>query len=79
MEELRLRGHRAHAEPARIPNRGLWYRVRIGPFKDKAKAIAYKVDFERKENMAALLVDPERVERLEAQRNGRFARIRVQP
>jgi DedD protein len=77
VEELRKRGHRAHAEPARIPNRGLWYRVRVGPFREKAKAIAYKVDFERKENMAALLVDPERVEKLEAQRATQVARIRL--
>jgi len=36
--------------------------VRIGPFKDKSKALAYKAEFERKEGMAALLVDPERLE-----------------
>jgi cell division septation protein DedD len=79
VQALRLRGHRAHAEPKRIPNRGLWYRVQVGPFKDKAKAIAYKLDFESKENMAALLVDPERVERQEAQRAAKLARARVLP
>jgi cell division septation protein DedD len=39
--ELRLRGHSAYRETARIPGRGLWHRVRIGPFKDKFKALAY--------------------------------------
>jgi hypothetical protein len=36
--------------------------VRIGPFKDKFKALAYKAEFERKEGMTALLVDPEKAE-----------------
>jgi DedD protein len=79
VQALRLRGHRAHAEAANIPSRGLWYRVRVGPFKDKAKAIAYKLDFERKENMSAFLVDPERVERQAAQRAAKIARVRMQP
>lgn len=62
VEELRLRGYTAYRESAHIPGRGLWHRVRIGPFKDKSKALAYKSEFERKEGMAALLVDPERLE-----------------
>ena len=62
VEELRLRGYTAYRESAHIPGRGLWHRVRIGPFKDKSKALAYKAEFERKEGMAALLVDPERLE-----------------
>lgn len=62
VQELRLRGHTAYREVARIPGRGLWHRVRIGPFNDKAKALAYKAEFERKEGMAALLVDPEKLE-----------------
>jgi len=77
VEALRLRGHRAHSEAAHIAGRGLWYRVRIGPFKEKARALAYKSDFERKENMAAFLVDPEVVERREAQRAAKVARIKV--
>ena len=79
VEELRLRGHRAHAEAARIVNRGLWYRVRIGPFKDKAKALGYKLDFERKENMTTILVDPEKLERQQAERAAKVARVRMQP
>ena len=79
VEELRLRGHRAHAEPAHLGSRGLWYRVRIGPFKDKLKAIAYKADFEQKESMAVLLIDPEKVERQQAQRAARVARAKASP
>jgi cell division septation protein DedD len=79
VEGLRLRGHRAHAEAARIPNRGVWYRVRVGPFRDKAKTLAYKLEFERKENMTTILVDPERVERQQAQRALELGRSKVQP
>jgi DedD protein len=79
VEELRLRGHRAHAVSALLPNRGVWYRVRIGPFKDKLKALAYKAEFEQKESMAALLIDPEKVERQQAQRAAKYARVKVQP
>lgn len=71
--ELRLRGHTAYRESARIPGRGLWHRVRIGPFKDKFRALAYKAEFERKEGMAALLVDPEKLENREAQRAATLA------
>jgi cell division septation protein DedD len=68
VEELRLRGHRAYSQGARVPNRGLWYRVRIGPFKDKLKALTYKAEFDAKEGMSAFLVDPDKVESREAQR-----------
>jgi DedD protein len=73
VEALRLRGHGAYRESAPVPGRGLWQRVRIGPFKDKFKALAYKVDFERKEGMAALLIDPEKVEIREARRASKRA------
>ena len=73
VSELRLRGHSAYREAARIVGRGLWHRVRIGPFKEKGKALAYKAEFERKEGMAAMLVDPEKVENDEARRAARLA------
>jgi hypothetical protein len=56
-----------------VPNRGLWHRVRIGPFKHKFKALSYKMAFEEKENMATFLVDPESVERRETQRAAKLA------
>lgn len=73
VRELRLRGHQAHSQAARVPNRGLWFRVRIGPFKHKYSAVQYKADFEKKEKMATLLVDPHKVERREAQRAAKLA------
>jgi DedD protein len=68
VEELRLRGHGAYREGARVPGRGVWHRVRIGPFGNKLEALAYKAEFEQKEGMAALLVDPEKIENRAAQR-----------
>ena len=73
VQELRLRGHQAYSQAARVPNRGLWHRVRIGPFKDKAKALAYQAEFEAKEGMAAFFVDPDKVEQREAQRAAKVA------
>jgi DedD protein len=74
VDALRLRGHRAFSQLAKVPGRGAWYRVRIGPFKDKLEALAYKLDFETKEGMAAFLVDPEKVERDEAKRALKLSR-----
>jgi DedD protein len=73
VQELRLRGYAAYRESAEVPGRGLWQRVRIGPFDSKALALSYKADFERKESMAALLIDPEKVELRQAQRAAQVA------
>jgi cell division septation protein DedD len=55
---LRRRGHKAYVEPAQVKGRGLWYRVRIGPFKYKHSAIIYRQEFEAKERMVTFIVDP---------------------
>lgn len=55
---LRRRGHKAYVEPAHVKGRGLWYRVRIGPFKYKHSAVIYRQDFEAKERMVTFIVDP---------------------
>ena len=55
---LRRRGHKAYVEPANVPGRGLWHRVRIGPFKYKHSAVIYRQDFEAKERMVTFIVDP---------------------
>ena len=55
---LRRRGHRAYVEPAQVKGRGLWYRVRIGPFKYKRSAAIYRQDFEAKERIVTFIVDP---------------------
>ena len=55
---LRRRGHKAYVEPANVKGRGLWYRVRIGPFKFRHSAGVYRTDFESKERMVTFIVDP---------------------
>jgi cell division septation protein DedD len=65
VEELRKRGHSAYRQAAYVPERGLWHRVRIGPFKYKHKALAYQRKLDKEERMASFLVDPEKVKRQE--------------
>lgn len=55
---LRRRGHRAYVESAMVKGRGLWYRVRIGPFKFKNSAAVYRQDFEAKERMVTFIIEP---------------------
>ena len=55
---LRRRGHHAYVEAADVKGRGVWYRVRIGPFKYKHAAVIYRQDFEAKERMVTFIVDP---------------------
>lgn len=55
---LRRRGHKAYVEPANVKGRGLWYRVRIGPFKYRRSASIYRQDFESKERMVTFIVEP---------------------
>lgn len=55
---LRRRGHRAYVEPAQVKGRGLWYRVRIGPFKYRHSAVIYRQEFEAKERLVTFIVDP---------------------
>lgn len=73
VEDLRRRGHRAFRQAAHVPDRGLWHRVRIGPFKSKLEAIKYKERFERTERIAPFVVDPDKVKQAEAQRAARLA------
>jgi cell division septation protein DedD len=73
VEDLRRRGHRALRQAAHVPDRGLWHRVRIGPFKTKFEALRYKDKFERAERISPFLVDPEKVKQAEAQRAQRLA------
>jgi len=58
--ELRRRSHRAYRQPAYVPDRGLWHRVRIGPFKTKLEATAYKNQLEKSERILGFVIDPER-------------------
>ncbi len=55
---LRRRGHKAHVEEANVPGRGMWFRVRVGPFRYKRSAQIYREEFEAKERMVTFIVDP---------------------
>jgi cell division septation protein DedD len=61
--ELKKRGHGAYRQAAYVKDRGLWHRVRIGPFKFKYLAQRYQKEFEEKERMSTFLVDPDKVKR----------------
>lgn len=73
VEDLRRRGHRAYSQAAQVPERGLWHRVRIGPFKTKFDAIKYKTEFERVERVSPFVVDPDKVKQAEEMRAMRLA------
>jgi cell division septation protein DedD len=73
VEDLRKRGHRAFRQAAYVPARGLWHRVRIGPFKNRFEASRYKAEFEKNERMTPFLVDPEKVKQAEELRSIRVA------
>jgi cell division septation protein DedD len=73
VEDLRRRGHRAYRLVAQVPERGIWHRVRIGPFKTKFEANKYKGDFERVERVSPFVVDPDKVKQAEDIRSMRLA------
>jgi DedD protein len=75
VEDLRKRGHQAFRQAAHVPDRGIWHRVRIGPFKSKLEALKYKERFERTERIAPFLIDPERVKLAEEQRAARLSAL----
>ena len=72
VDELRRRGHRAYRQAAYVHEKGLWHRVRIGPFKSKLSAASYQREFEQKERLSTFLVDPDKVKR---QRDLRAAKL----
>lgn len=75
VEDLRKRGHRAFRQAAHVPERGLWHRVRIGPFKSKLEALKYKERFERTERIAPFLIDPEKIKQAEEQRAAKLSQL----
>jgi DedD protein len=58
-EQLRARGHKAHVVEARVPNRGTWYRVRIGPFPSQHAAASYRQGFEGREHVVPFIIQPQ--------------------
>lgn len=77
--ELQKRGHKSYRQAAYVPERGLWHRVRIGPFKHKFQAAQYQAAFEQKERMSTFLVDPERVEKQKQARAEQLAVRAAEP
>jgi DedD protein len=65
VEDLRKRGHRAFRQPAYVQTRGLWHRVRIGPFKTKYEADQYRLKFEKTERVSPFVIDPHKVKQAE--------------
>lgn len=55
-DALRARGHQAFVVTADVPDRGRYYRVRIGPFDNKRLADAYRARFETQERMNTFVV-----------------------
>lgn len=53
MERLRTRGLKPHMVPAQIPDRGTWYRVRVGSYRSWDEAVTAKARFERTEQVIA--------------------------
>jgi cell division septation protein DedD len=53
---LRNRGHEAFVAAGNVDGRARTYRVRIGPFKSKQAADAYRRDFEERERMNTIVV-----------------------
>jgi cell division protein FtsN len=54
--QLRARGHEAYVATADVEGRGRTYRVRIGPFKTKAQADAYRDEFDAQEHMNTIVI-----------------------
>ena len=56
--DLRRRGHHAYRQAAYVTGKGLWQRVRIGPFKTKYAAEKYKKKLAAKERAMSYVIDP---------------------
>lgn len=57
-DQLRARGHKSYVVEAKVPGRGTWYRVRIGPFASQHAAATYRSGFEQKEHVVPFIVPP---------------------
>lgn len=56
--QLRARGHKAYVVEAKVPGRGTWYRVRVGPFASQHAAASYRAGFEGREHVVPFIVPP---------------------
>jgi cell division septation protein DedD len=53
---LRKRGHAAYVTTGNVEDRGIHWRVRIGPFDTRQEAQSYRTTFEREEGMNTFIV-----------------------
>jgi len=53
MQNLQGNGLKPYMVPAKIPNRGVWYRVRVGSYATWDEALAAKQAFEKKQQIIA--------------------------
>jgi DedD protein len=72
-QQLRQRGHAAYRQAAVVPDKGLWHRVRIGPFDSGYAAEVYRRKLEAKERLHAFVVDPDKVKRVAEARAAKLA------
>ena len=56
LEKLKGKGYSGFTTVGEIPNKGTWYRVRIGRFKNKGEAQSFLKKFKQKEKTPALVV-----------------------
>jgi cell division septation protein DedD len=56
--QLRARGHKAYVVEAKVPGRGTWFRVRVGPFTSQHAASTYRAGFEGREHVVPFIVPP---------------------
>ena len=50
-KELADKGYNVIVIKADIPGKGIWHRVRLGPFETLDEAKSFAIEFERKENI----------------------------
>jgi DedD protein len=65
-DQLRARGHKAYVVEAHVPDRGTWFRVRVGPFGSQHAAATYRASFEEREHVVPFIVPPETVAKRQA-------------
>jgi cell division protein FtsN len=53
MGKIAARGYKPYIILAEVPDKGRWYRVRVGRYGDYEEAVAAKTEFEKKENIIA--------------------------
>lgn len=58
--DLRSHGHSVFIIRTNTPQRGTWYRVRVGPFHSRREATQYQARFERQERLPTFLVQRRR-------------------